>query len=378
VAIGNSEQLLCAVLRHENAEWTGSDDPAAFAEFLDAGRFHGVIPLLDAAFRSVPDLAAWPVELRSQCHSAALAHAGYELAHGAEIERVLSELAHADVPPQLLKGTGLAYGIYPSPVLRPRADTDLLIARDVRDRAIRTLQTLGYLRVGGPAGEFVGYQMQFQRRDSHGLVHNLDLHWRISDAQSFAWLISHTELTQAATAVPALGRFALRLGNVHALLLSLLHRAGTNLFQSPGLGDRLIWLYDTRLLVQAMTEDELDAFRNVVETARVGAIALEGLGHCDERFPAPRLTALIGALGSNPQARAGAELLSAGRLRREWLELLAIPPVVPRLAYLAERAFPSGEYMRERYAEASARSLAFLHSRRWLEGLGKLVQSSRR
>jgi hypothetical protein len=74
--------------------------------------------------------------------------------------------------------------------------------------------------------------------------------------------------------------------------------------------------------------------------------------------------------------QSGADLLRAGRLRREWIEFRAMP-ATPRLAYLAERAFPSREYMRERYPEAAARSLPRLHAKRWLEGLGKLVRAAR-
>jgi len=287
LSTGNIERMLCSVLRQENAEWTHGRDTAAVAEFLAAARSHGVVPLLDSAFGRVTALAAWPAALRAQCHRAALAHAGYELAHGAEIERVIAELVRAGAQPLLLKGTGLAYAIYPSPVLRPRSDTDLLIDRESRDGAIRALQTLGYRRVGGPAGEFVGYQMQLQRRDAHDLAHNIDLHWRISDTQSFAWLFSIAELTAAAKPVPALCSGASRLGNVHALLHCLLHRAATN-FHSPGLGDRLLWSYDIHLLVNAMTDAELDTFRDVVKATGMGAIAVDGLRRCDERFPAIR------------------------------------------------------------------------------------------
>ncbi len=60
---------------------------------------------------------------------------------------------------------------------------------------------------------------------ARGIAHNIDLHWRISDQQSFAWLFSFAELAAAAVPVPALNRHALRLGNAHALLLCLLHRA---------------------------------------------------------------------------------------------------------------------------------------------------------
>ncbi len=376
--MGNAERLICALLTGEGATWSGDESSSAIAAFLDIGRYHGVLPLLDAALRSRDDFAKWPQEAVAACRQAALAQTAYELAHGAEIERVLDELAHANITPLLLKGTGLAYSLYASPVLRPRSDSDLLVAPEMRETAWQALQRLGYRRVGGPAGRFVGYQLQAQLSDTRGLAHNIDLHWRISNAQSFAWLFSFADLAAAAVPVPTLHPRASRLGNAHALLLCLLHRAGNNLFQAPGFGDRLIWLYDIHLLVDAMTNAERDDFRATVEAKRVGAIALEGLRRCAERFPSPSLAALIDALARSPQAQSGAELLTAGRMRREWLEWRAIPGAGARLAYLAERAFPSREYMLERYPESSSRPLPALHARRWLEGLGNLLHLRRR
>ena len=378
MAIGETERLICSVIRRETTPWNGSGDATAIDAFLEAGRYQGVLPLLDTEFSSGKDFATWPDEILTASHQAALAQTGYELAHGGEIERVLAALSRAAITPLLLKGTGLAYALYASPVLRPRSDSDLLVAPEMRENAWRALQKLGYRRVGGPAGKFVGYQMQLQCRDARNLVHNIDLHWRISDAQSFAWLFSFADLAAAAVPVPALDPGASRLGNVHALLLCLLHRAGNNLFQAPGFGDRLIWLYDIHLLVEAMTERQLDDFRATVETKRVGAITLQGLRQCAGRFPSPRLADLIDVLLGSAQAQSGAEFLGAVRLRREWMELRAIPRAASRFNYLAERAFPSREYVRERYPESSASPLPLLHARRWLEGLGKMVRARRR
>ena len=377
MAVSDNQCLIGSVLGGETALW---DRVGAVAtdEFLEAGRDEGVLPLLDAEFRSGRDFATWPAQILSACRQAALAQTGYELAHGAEIERVLTALSRVAIAPLLLKGTGLAYGLYPSPALRPRSDSDLLVPTETRETAQRTLEELGYRRTGGPAGKFVGYQTQMQRRDARGLAHNIDLHWRLSDAQSFAWLFSFAELTAAAVSVPELGPHASRLGNAHGLLHCLLHRASNNLFQSPGFGDRLIWLYDIHLLVCTMTSAEQADFRAMAKTKRVGAIALEGLRRCAARFPSPPLAALIEALARSPEAKSGSALLGASRLKREWIELLAIPSATSRFIYLADRAFPSSAYVRERYPESSASLLPLLHAQRWLEGFGKMARPARR
>ncbi len=74
----------------------------------------------------------------------------------------------------------------------------------------------------------------------------------------------------------------------------------------------------------------------------------------------------------------GADLLKAGRLRREWIEFRAIPGAHSRLSYLAARAFPSSEFMHERYPQSHPRALFALHALRWREALGKMTHTRRR
>lgn len=145
-----------------------------------------------------------------------------------------------------------------------------------------------------------------------------------------------------------------------------MHRAGNNAFVGQGSGDRLIWLHDFRLLAGAMTDDEASRFVTLVRDKRIAAIALDGLRRCAGVLPSPHLDALIAALESSPLAASGAAFLRAGRLRREWLELRAVPTVRTRLAYLAGRLLPDAEYMRERFPGASGGALPLLHARRWL------------
>ena len=381
--------LICAMLRGESVAWPAANGDSIVA-FIDDARSHGVTPLLDARFVSGtvsggvskgPDhgLAnTWPETIRRACHDDAINHAGRELASRAETTRVLAALDRAGVRPLLMKGTGLAYSHYPRPALRPRADCDLLVAPSQRDAARSILHDLGYRRIGGPAGKLVGYQYELHRVDPHGVTHNVDLHWRISNAQSFAWLFAFDELAAAAVSVPTLGASARRLGDVHALMLALLHRAGNNQFMEPGFGDRLIWLYDFHLLVEAMTDDNRARFARLAEARRVVAIAVDGLRHCADAFRSPRVEALMRELERSPVATSGAAFLRAGRIGREWLELRAIPTSRDRLTYLANRLVPSADYMRERFPDEGNRALPLLHARRWLQGIDGRLSTRRR
>jgi hypothetical protein len=302
----------------------------------------------------------------------------YELASQAELTKVIEGLARSRIKPLLLKGAGLGYSCYPSPALRPRADTDLLVRPSERDKAHRVLEEMGYKRKSGPAGTFVGYQLELHRTDRLGVRHNVDLHWRISNAQSFAWLFPFDDLTASAVRVPRLHPLALRIGNVHALALNLLHRAGNNRFQEAGSGDCLIWHYDVHLLIEQMDDLALEEFRRVVQTKRIGAIVIDGLRHCAERFGSPCLEHLIGQLADAPSADSGARLMAAGRLEREWLEWGAIPRARDRLSYLVERAFPTRDYIRDRFPDAYARPLALLYVQRIVHGFAKILAFRRR
>ncbi len=98
----------------------------------------------------------------------------HELARRVEIARVFDALAIAGIDSLLRKGTGLAYGCYANPTLRPRADTDLLVRLKSGAAASDILRALGYRRLGGPAGTLVGYQLELRCEDRFGMRNAID------------------------------------------------------------------------------------------------------------------------------------------------------------------------------------------------------------
>ena len=90
------------------------------AEGLSALCFH--------RFSQLPAKAGWPPRLLECLSDAARTEAGEELLRGVETRAVLEALTRAGIRPILIKGTPLAYTVYDAPALRPREDTDLLIA----------------------------------------------------------------------------------------------------------------------------------------------------------------------------------------------------------------------------------------------------------
>jgi hypothetical protein len=119
------EQLMCAILRGEVTPWSLGAEPDAASLFVEAARYHGVLPLLDLQFRTCDDFQGWPAAVLKACREETLGRVMYDLAHRAEIVQVLDALASAGVRPLLLKGTPLAYSHYPNPALRHRSDDEI-------------------------------------------------------------------------------------------------------------------------------------------------------------------------------------------------------------------------------------------------------------
>ena len=374
----DTERRICAILVSETGSWEAGADPAEISRFLGFCYRHAVLPLVAEALFQRSDCAAWPQEIEASCRKLAYVQTVHELAHCAEIQSALDALDGAGIRALLLKGTGLAYGVYASPELRPRSDTDLLVRSEREGTAGQVaLGELGYRRIGGPAGGGVGYQVELRRDVPGRTSFYMDLHWRINNYQFLAGLLDFDELLARSVPVPALGPHAARLGNADALILALIHRAGNNRHQGPGAGDKLIWLYDMYLLVKTMSDDELDRFCTLIEAKRIVAIALDGLRRCADYFGSARMTSLICTLESSPVAASGAEWLRARGVRFEWLEVRALPATAARLAYLGRRLIPNADYMRERYPDAARRSLPVLYALRLVEGLGRLIPMRR-
>ena len=183
----------------------------------------------------------------------------WELRHQQVLTRVHAALADIGVQPVLLKGTALAYALYPDPMLRARGDTDIIIPSTERWRVHDVLTTLGFELDMGVSGEFISYEASYTFTAADMGMHNIDLHWRINNSELLSRLFSYDELLENAIHLPKLCPEALGVSPVYALLLACMHRAThkQNPYYVDGVAyysaDRLIWLYDIHLLAKSLS-----------------------------------------------------------------------------------------------------------------------------
>jgi hypothetical protein len=241
-----------------------------------------------------------------------------------------------------MKGTALAYSVYPRPYLRQRCDTDLLVAADQRGAAEDVLATSGYVGAPSPARRLASHQRAWTREDALGLVHVIDLHWEVSNRRAFAQFATFAELRAAATPLPALDG-ALGLGPVHALLLAVSHPV-----MHPRGEQRLLWLYDVDLLARRLGGEQWSETHRLAAARGLGAVFRRGLADAHTALGTPVGASELPALAAyEPTAR----FLAPGRgaLFEILSDLEALPTLSAKAQLLFELAVPPAAYMLARY-----------------------------
>ena len=374
-----AEQLICLAIRGDAQAWPAGSDPGAIARFIELLRYHGMAALFDRAMRDTAARASWPAAILEHCRAEALGQTAREMAHRAELPRVLSALAESGIKALLLKGASLAYSHYENPVLRPRGDTDLLIPRSSRLRAEEILSSLGYVRFPAMRGEVVSYQASWSLEDSLRMVHELDLHWRVNNSQVLAKLLEYDELEPRAITLPHRCANSYGLAPVDALLLACLHRAGhgnapyyVNGIAYPA-RDRLIWLYDIHLLVSGMPTGELEEFSALAAHKRMKVICRDSLIQSVERFGTPIPASVMEALRPTGPIEPSARYCSSGPASQIAQDFASLSGIGEKTRWLTEQALPPADYMRNKYRGAAVVWLPLLYARRFATGLWRLT-----
>ena len=351
-------QALCAVLRGESA---GVPSGNARDRLLNQARAH-----------RVDRLVAWRT---NQIGDDLRAEAMLEEVDVRELNRVLAGLESHRIVPLVLKGAALAHTHYEESWLRPRLDSDLLIAGSQREAVIDALRDLGYTRPPFISGELVMHQMPFERVGATGQVHALDVHWRVANPQMLANLPGHEELSSRAVTVRVRGQSMRTPCPVDALLLACVHRAAHH-----DLSDELLWLYDIHLVARRFSGREWNDFAALASRCRVRALCVDGLRAALRCFYTPVPGDVLTRLTNSAQsAERSALYLRRGLtpLDRLLADLRALN-YADRIRLLIEHVFPSAQYVTQRYGVRPRALLPFLYLRRLVSGLSRYYPAASR
>jgi hypothetical protein len=263
-----------------------------------------------------------------------------------ELEHLLSRLDDRGVTPLVTKGAHLAHAVYSSPALRPRADTDLLIDPASRVTTTEILTAHGYSRSARTSGALILGQFEFERRLQSDVTHYVDVHWRPVAPLIFEGAFDLRELGVSAAAIPALGPHARGPSVPDALALACVHLVAHHWHQIL-----LVWLYDIRLLADAIDEH---GRRQLVDGAIAGSYTVvlnAALRTARLYFEGAGLDHAIAAVAPHVnEGEAASALTRDGRRKVDdlWLDLRHAP-WRQRAQLLREHVLPPSEYMRARF-----------------------------
>jgi hypothetical protein len=345
-------EKLSAMLRGDVVTGIGDVDEACISAWRDTADEQGVTPLVaaSAAIRLLPD------HLRHTFRTALREAIVLELIGQRSLRQLLTALDSAGIRCVVIKGNHLAYTHYAAPWLRPRADTDLLIAHRDRHRAADVLQTLGYAPQQQISGTLVMHQAQYTRAGVHGVQDVIDLHWKIANPQLFSDLLTFDELMNTACAIPGF-EHGMCPSPVHALLIACLHRVAHHRNS-----ELLIWLYDIHLLATKMTDVERRQFVELARVKRVRSICAAGLDSAQRHFGSSGDADWRENLGSREATdlEPTAAYLRERASRFEMLlrDLRAVS-WTRKARLLSEHMFPSAAYVKARCGDDTPLVLAY-------------------
>lgn len=342
---------------------------------------HGVGALIYNALerrQARGSVADW---LRAELKPAVQQAAARELARGAAIRALLSRFAAASIPVLLLKGTALAYTIFPQPYLRTRGDLDLLIPAHRQADAEEVLIAAGYqpehqLQAAG------SFQLTYSPPPSLPGADAIDLHWQLNDLRIFTPLLGFDLLYADSIAVPSLGDDARALCPVHAMLHVCMHRAAnfTTVVRAAGETliepDRLIWLYDAHLLAEAFTRDDWLGLAAFAEDKAIRRVCWDTLRTTANAFHTSIPADIAKRLDVSNIHEPSAAYLRRGLFNKLLTDIKAQPTLRDRLQLATTYALPAPDFIRQKYAhkQAPLPALYLLHIAR---GVSRLAQPRR-
>lgn len=370
------QQLLRRILAGEQPAWPAESLAGQEDLFLQLSAFHGLRVLVYQQLRPTKAWQGWPAGVRQALQETAENCQVLTLRREYEAARVLAALTDAGIPALLLKGAAISHTHYPQPFWRERGDTDIWIPPSQREAACTVLQHLGWVPVHEPRDP-VSYQMDFLFRDGLDIVHSIDLHWRISNMQLFAWTLDFDRLYRDGIEIKGKHGSARGLAPGHALLHACIHRLSRpqaplrQLPQPSAVCERLIGLQDIRLLATAMDTAEWRRLADCCRRHQLCGVVLAGLAAANAlaTVEPPRESAEELHQGARQAEPARAYI--RGGVQRYLADWRHLPSAMLRLRWLYLQALPASQHLRLKYDDAAAPAWR-LYLRWWGDAMRRL------
>jgi hypothetical protein len=358
-------------LRGEAVTWPSGSTSADESAFLEAATAHGVGPLVAHHLHSAHVLATWPDTIREALQRSARVEVVIEEYRHAEVREVLETLARGGIKPLIFKGGAVAHLYYPKPFLRPRCDTDLLIAKDDLNAVSQVMTEREYSPWNLTPGELIMPQRAFMKRHRWAGTHAFDVHWKIVNAQAFAGMLTFEELGGRSIDLPIVGAHARTFSHADALLLACIHivahHTGTR---------RLLWFYDLHLMAQAMDERAFEGFAALAIEKHAAAACASSLRAAQQWFHTTLPEHVLAEL-TQRGSREPSATYSSRRMRPVDVlksDLKSLTGVRARLQLLREHLCPPAAYMLARYQTSNRLWLPALYVNRVVSGAWKWFQ----
>jgi hypothetical protein len=360
------DSFLAAVLRKESCALPeGWENPLTIKALAARIEFHGIAGILydDAAI-----IQAWPAPLLSGLRQIALTQNFWEDAHRGAVTGVLDAFDAAGVPVLVMKGTALAYSVYPQPAQRMRGDTDLLIHHTDLPRARAMLRQCGFTRATGYL-----YQENWECETDRQFRHCIDLHWQVLNVPVLRGLIGVDEAFAESVMLPRLAEHARASDPVGLFLHNCFNQAWHEDYgvwldeKTLATGQRLMWAMDNNLLGNRFDMSDWDRLASRAIERGFATICLHGVELARDRMGLAVPDEIIARLGAAHASEQNTGLLrSASPMTMVKANLAEIDNWRDWLAYLWIVMFPPREHMQQKYPHTESWPLPALYARRLL------------
>lgn len=303
----------------------------------------------------------------------------WEATHRSALSQLLDRLGSAGIETVLMKGTAIAYALYPDPAARRRGDSDLLVQPSDLERVRTILAACGWYRNDDPHG--LTHQEGWLFDAGGAFIHALDLHWESSDRSALQEILTREDLFASREPLTALAPFAFRaeipLTIIHEAMNQAWHQArGYWTEQGRIKGSRrLIWSVDFALMTQSLDDAGWKRLVDLCATRGIGPLVSRTLQSAAVDLCTPLPEQALQMLATQPEDKSITAYFEASDDLDEFLlKLRHASGWGQRLQMIRERGFPPAHHLRTKYPKQANWPTPLLQVRLLFETAGRVVR----